>query len=198
MKRLGSLSIALAVAFLASSAQAAKYDIDKVHSSVSFKVKHLGTWFQGGFTDFSGTVDYDEKAPAKSSVEATIQIASIDTRSSKRDDHLKSPDFFDAAKYPVMTFKSAKVTKAGKDKLAVAGVLSLHGVDKPVTLDVETSGDIDAPGGGVKAGFSATTTIKRSDFGIIWNKTLEKGGFILGDEVKISIDIEAAKAEAAK
>lgn len=171
-------------ALAASSAQAAKYAIDKDHSSVMFKIRHLTGKTDGAFTDFSGTFEFDEKQPAKSAVEATIRIGSIDTRNAKRDGHLKTADFFDVEKFPAMAYKSTKVTPAGKNKFKVLGNLSLHGASKPVALNVEYFGEAKAKDA-VVAGFSATGKLSRKDFGV--------GGMMLGDDVEIFIEIEAVK-----
>ena len=178
----------LAVLFIALSAasdtQAAKYTIDKDHSSVMFKIRHLTGKTDGAFTDFAGTFEFDEKQPAKSSVEATIQIASVDTRNAKRDGHLRTADFFDVEKFPAMTYKSTKVTSAGKNKFKVLGTLSMHGVEKPVTLNVEYFGEAKAKDA-VVAGFSATGKLNRKDFGV--------GGLMLGEDVEIFLEVEAVK-----
>jgi polyisoprenoid-binding protein YceI len=187
------LTLALSLS-LASSARAAAYTIDAAHSSVSFKIKHLASRVVGSFKDFSGTIEFDEKAPKKASVDATIQTASIDTRNEKRDGHLRSADFFEAEKYPTITFKSKKVEAAVKDKLKVTGDFTMHGVTKPVTLNVEYLGSAKDPAGKVRAGFSATGKLNRKDFGIVWNKALDNGGFILGDDVEVAIEIEAIPA----
>ncbi len=175
------------------SVQAAVYSIDPAHSTVGFKVRHLVSQVPGTFSKFSGTIDYDPAAPGKGSVETSIETASIDTHNEKRDGHLRSADFLEVEKYPQMTFKSRRVRPAGKDKLEVLGDLTLHGVTKPATLFVDVSGMTKDPWGGTRTGFSAITQIKRSDYGIIWNKTLESGGMLLGDDVNISIEIEAVQ-----
>lgn len=174
-----------------SSAQAAKYTIDKEHSNISFKIRHLASRVPGSFTNFSGNFDFDEKAPQKSSVEATIQIASIDTRNADRDGHLKTADFFDAEKFPTATYKSTKTVALGKGRFRVNGVLNLHGMEKPVSLDVEHLGTEKNFKGKITAGFSAKGKFNRKDFGIVWNKVLDSGSAILGDEVELSIEVEA-------
>jgi len=184
---------ALLIAVSVSSAQAAKYVIDKEHSSISFKVRHLASRVPGSFTDFSGTFEFDEKNPKKASAEAVIQVDSINTRNAKRDGHLKSADFFDAAKYPTATFKATKLAAEGEGKWKLTGMLNLHGVEKPVTLDVEYAGEAKSPQGKTLAGFSAKGTINRKDFGIVYNSTLETGGLMLGEDVDLDIEIEAIK-----
>lgn len=202
-------SKSLAVFFISllcftQTVQAAVYEIDQSHSSVSFKIKHLFSNVKGQFNDFEGTIDYDAANPEASKAEATIQAASIDTNHEKRDEHLRNPDFFDVEKYPRLTFKSTRVEKISDTKAKVEGLLSIHGVEKPVVLDVEFLGTGRDPWGNAKAGFTATTKINRKDFGIVWNQALETGGVLLGDEVEITLEIEAnqkaqeQEAEAAK
>ena len=173
------------------SAHAAKYTIDKEHSNVAFKIRHLASRVPGSFTDFSGSFEFSEKDPQKSSLETVIQVASINTRNADRDGHLRTADFFDADKFPTATFKSAKVAGAGKDRFKVNGVLNLHGVEKPVVLDVEYLGTAKNFKGKTTAGFSAKGKFNRKDFGIVWNKVLDTGSAILGDEVELSIEVEA-------
>lgn len=181
---------------LCSTAFAEKYEIDSAHASAGFTVKHLMVSnVRGEFSDVKGTVVYDEAHPEKSSVDATIAVSTIDTRQTKRDDHLKSPDFFDAQKFPVMTYKSRKVEKVSDGHLKVIGDLTLHGVTKEVALDVEgPTGEVKDPWGNVKRGASATAKLSRKDFGLTWNKALETGGVVVGDEVAIHIDLELQKA----
>ncbi len=180
---------------LASPSLAETWKIDSAHSSAAFSVKHMMiSNVKGGFSKVSGTVTYDPKEPKASKVEATIEVATVDTREPKRDEHLRSADFFDVAKYPTITFKSTKVLSASKDKLKVEGDLTIHGVTKPVTLEVEgPSSPIKDPKGNEKVGASATATINRKDFGIIWNKAMDNGGVMLGEEVPVSIDVELSK-----
>lgn len=177
-----------------AQAETATLNIDPTHSSVNFTIRHLVSKVKGSFNDLTGTLTVDEKAPEKSSVKAVIKTASIDTNNKKRDDHLKDADFFDAAKHPEITFVSKKITGKGK-KWKVDGTLSMHGVEKPVTLDMEYLGSEKDPQGKTRAGFSAKTKIKRKDFGISWNKTLDKGGLMLGEDVDVEIEIEAIKEE---
>ncbi len=186
------LSAALALAFPAF-AGSTSYDIDGAHSQVGFAVKHLMvSTVRGEFTKFAGSVVIDDDLP-KSKVEATIEVGSISTREPKRDEHLKSPDFFDAAKNPSITFKSTKVEVAG-EKLKITGDLSMHGVTKSVVLEGEKpTGESKDPWGNVKRGVSATTTVNRKDFGLNWNKALETGGVVVSDEVKITLDLELNK-----
>jgi polyisoprenoid-binding protein YceI len=171
---------------------ASTWDIDPAHSSVEFSVRHLMvSTVKGNFQKVSGFVDIDDKNITKSSVEVTIEAASIDTREPKRDGHLKSPDFFDAAKYPTVTFKSTKVEKAGNGKLKVTGDLSIHGVTKPVVLMVEgLTPEVKDPWGNARRGASATTSVNRKDFGVSWAKTMDNGGAVVGEEVAIQLEAE--------
>ena len=197
---------ALALVTLSSPvfAAPAKYMVDKAHSEIGFDVRHFFSKVHGRFEDFQGTILFDSEDPAKISVDASAVTASISTDNEKRDGHLKSADFFDAEHYPSLTFKSTKVTRAGKDKYKIAGDLTMRGVTKPVTFDAEFlgAGDVGIGGQsiGAKAGFTATTVVNRKDFGISWNKTLDNGSLMLADEVTLVINIEASlvKDEAQK
>jgi polyisoprenoid-binding protein YceI len=177
---------------LSSFAFAAAYDIDAAHAAATFSVKHLGiSSVNGTLGDVTGTVELDEKDVTKSKVDATIDVKGINTKQSKRDDHLRSPDFFDVEKYPTITFKSSKVEKGAGNKVKVMGDLTMHGVTKPVVLDGELAPEVANPFSGAKTrGFSATTTLNRKDFGLNWNKALEAGGVLVGDDVKVQIEAE--------
>jgi len=194
MKRLIGLIVAVAL-MVPFYAQAATYTLDPAHTSIGFRVKHLMiTNVKGAFEKFQGTLVLDEKDITKSKLSATIDIASINTNIGKRDDHLRSADFFDAAKYPTMTFESTKIEKAGADKLKVTGNLTIRGVTKPVVLNVEgLNQEIKSPQGVLKRGASATGTINRQDFGVSWNKKLDAGGVVVADEVHIIIDAQLDK-----
>jgi polyisoprenoid-binding protein YceI len=187
-----------AVAALATLAalplRAETYSIDPGHSEVGFTVRHMVTNVRGRFNDFSGTVNMDPKNLPKSSVEFHVKATSIDTAVPDRDKHLRSADFFDVEKYPEITFKSESIAPAGKDKYNVTGTLTLHGVSKKVTLPVSFLGQAKDPWGGTRAGFETATTLNRKDYGISWNKALDSGGVLLGEDVKVEINIEA-KAE---
>jgi polyisoprenoid-binding protein YceI len=192
------IALALALVSFASAASAAPltFEIDKVHSQVGFSIRHFFSKVPGQFKDFSGTIVMDPNAPAASSVEVTIQAASISTDNDARDKHLRSPDFFAADSFPTLTFKSTKVAPTGKDKVQVTGDLTMRGVTKSVVLDVEFLGmgevGVGGQSWGTKAGFEATTTVNRHDFGINWNKTLDAGGVMIGENVAISLHIEAS------
>jgi|SRR5262245_8292484 len=167
--------------------------IDPAHTHVAFAVKHLMiSTVRGRFTGVSGTVHTDEADPAKGDVEIEIDAATIDTREPQRDAHLKSPDFLDVEKFPKLTFKSTRVTGTA-DQFKVTGDLTIHGVTKQVVLDVTSEGRAKDPWGGERAGFTASTALKRGEFGLNWNQVLETGGFLVGDEIKISIDAELVK-----
>jgi len=189
----------LAVPLLASpgTALAADYTIDTVHSQVGFKVKHMMVSnVRGRFKVFTAKLGYDPKNVAATTLEASADATSIDTDMPKRDDHLRSPDFFDAAKFPTLTFKSKKVT--GKDgKLQVTGDLTIHGVTKEVTFDVDgPTPEYKTPWGGSKIGATATTRIDRETFGLKWNQALEAGGLLVGKEVDLVLELEFDKVEA--
>ena len=189
-----TLAAAIAVA-TAAAAHADTWQLDPAHTNVQFTVRHLMiSNVKGEFEKTTGTITTDGTNPSSVQIEATIDVSSLNTRVAKRDEHLKSPDFFDVAKYPTMTFKSTKVETAGEGKWKVTGDLTLHGVTKPVVLDVDgPTPVIKDPFGMSRVGASATTEINRGDYGLVWNKALEAGGVMVGDEVKISIDVEAIK-----
>lgn len=191
----------LAASFLVLSpalAQASTWDIDPVHSSVEFSVRHMMvSTVKGHFPKVKGTVELDEKDPTKSTVEVSIETASIDTREAKRDAHLKSAAFFDAAKFPAIAFKSTKVEKAGKGKFKVTGDLTMHGITKPVVLAVEgPSASIKDPYGRTVRGVMATGKLDRKDWGMTWNQALDSGGMVVSDEVKLEINAELAERAA--
>jgi polyisoprenoid-binding protein YceI len=186
-------SLLLAAALAAPTAAfGATYEIDASHSSAQFAVKHMMvSTVRGEFQKVSGTAVIDDKNLKASSIEAVIDAATINTREAKRDAHLKGADFFDVEKFPTITFKSTEVKKAGKDKYKVAGNLTMHGVTKPVVLDVESAAtELKDPWGNVKRGAVATTKLNRKDFGLNWNAALETGGVVVSDEVKVTIDLE--------
>ena len=172
------------------SAWATTYAIDKDHTTVGFKIRHLFSYVRGTFNDFSGTFEYAPGDPKQWKAEATIQMASIDTRVEQRDTHLRSTDFFDAATYPTMTFKSTEVTGVTPTSAKLHGLLTIHGVEQPVVLDVDIYGEGKDPWGNMRCGFTAKTTINRKDFGVTWNKALETGQLLVGDEVEITLEVE--------
>lgn len=189
-----ALGVALLLGAAAPEALAADtYSIDPAHSNIGFTVRHFFSKVPGHFTKVDGTIVYDAQDLAKSTVNVSIDTASIDTEEPKRDAHLKSPDFFDAEKYPKITFVSSKVTSAGANKAKVEGTLTIRGVSKPVTLDVDLLGTGPDGWGGVRSGFEARTKINRQDFGVAWNKAIEGGGTVLSDEVDIVLNVEAIR-----
>ena len=181
-----------AVLSLPASAATSTWQVDPAHSEALFSIRHLTiSTVRGGFSKIKGTISFDEKDPSKSVVDVAIDMSTVDTREPKRDDDLRSDKFFDVTKYPTMTFKSTKVEQVSAGKLKVTGDLTLHGVTKEVVLDVDgPSAAIKDPWGNQRAAASATTKINRQDFGVKWNKTIDNGGVMLGDEVSITIDVE--------
>jgi polyisoprenoid-binding protein YceI len=167
------------------------YQIDKGHSEVAFQVRHLLTKVRGQFGDFGGTIAFDEQNPANSTVNVAIQAASLNTQTGDRDNHLRSADFFEVDKYPTLAFTSASVKPRGAGAFDVVGNLTIHGVTKQVTLPVNYLGKAKDPWGNEKAAFETELTINRKDFGLNWNAALETGGFLVGDDVKISLSIQA-------
>ena len=171
------------------------WKIDPTHSAVEFSVRHLMiTTVRGRFTGVDGKVVNDASDPSKSSVEVVIDPATIDTREPQRDAHLRSADFFDVEKFPTLTFRSTGVEGRLGESFKLTGDLTIHGVTRPVVLDVTSEGQIKDAWGGLRSGFTATTRIKRSEFGLTWNQALETGGFLVSDEVKVSLDIEMLKS----
>ena len=171
------------------------WKIDPAHSLIEFGVRHMMiTTVKGRFAGVEGTVVFDEKNPSTAEVDVRIDAASIDTRESQRDAHLRSADFFDVEKYPHLTFKSKRVADRHGNHFQLAGDLTIHGVTREVILDVAEEGIGKDPWGGQRAGFSASTKIKRSEFGLTWNQVLETGGLLVGDDIKISLELELVKA----
>jgi len=193
MRRTTVATLALLVGLAGIASAADTWTIDKAHSEVNFKIKHLMSKVSGRFADFDATITTDFNNLGASGVTFTIQAASIDTANADRDKHLRSPDFFDVEKFPTITFTSSKITKTGDDSFDVTGILTMHGVSKEITLPVTFLGAGQDPWGNTKAGFEITTTLSRTDYGIVWNKALETGGFLLGNEVEVTINLEVAK-----
>jgi polyisoprenoid-binding protein YceI len=175
------------------------WNIDPAHTEVGFKVRHFFSQVHGVFHAVEGTIVFDEADPSVTKIDATVKVASVDTGNEKRDGHLQSADFFNAEKDSTLSFKSTKVTKAGKNKFKIAGDLTMRGVTKSVVFDAEFIGSsavsVGGQSWGSKAGFSATTLVNRKDFGINWNKTLDTGGLMVDDNVTIELNIEADKAQ---
>ena len=176
-----------------TSTKTTTYAIDKAHSEATFQVRHLLTKVRGHFSDFEGTIEYNEADPERSVVNITIQAASVDTRERDRDNHLRSADFFDVEKFPTLTFRNTAITRKG-ERFDVAGDLTIRGVTRPVTFDVTSLGKARDPWGNERIAFEAEATINRKDFGLNWNAALETGGFLVGDEVKISLSAQAIPA----
>jgi polyisoprenoid-binding protein YceI len=170
------------------------YAIDKAHSEVTFQVRHLLSRVRGRFSEFDGQVRFDPDHPDAGDVQFTIQAASIDTNQPDRDTHLRSADFFKVDEFPTLSFASSRVVPAGGDEFDVTGALTIRGVTRTVTLRVRYLGRASDPWGNEKLAFETETTINRKDYGLNWNAALETGGFLVGDEVKISIALQAAPA----
>ena len=177
---------------LPASAATTTWQIDPMHTAAQFSVKHLAiSTVRGGFSNVKGTVILDDADISKSSVDVTIDVSTVDTRTPDRDKDLKSDKFFDVAKYPTMTFKSTKVEQAGAGKLKVTGDLTIRGTTKSVVLDVDgPTAPVKDPWGNQRSAVTATTKINRQDFGVKWNATMDNGGVVVGDEVSITIDAE--------
>ena len=175
---------------IAPPAGATTYAIDKDHTTVGFKIRHLFSYVQGSFNAFEGSLTYVPGEPSQWTVKATIQAASIDTNVEKRDQHLRSKDFFDVEQFPTIEFSSTKVTDATPSSAKLHGLLTIHGVQKPVVLDLALHGEGKDPWGNVRSGFTAKTTINRKDYGLTWNQTLETGQLLVGEEVEIVLEVE--------
>ena len=195
MKQKTLAALALAAGIAAPTWAADTYVVDKSHGEVGFQATHLGiSKVKGWFRDYEGTIVADAAKPEASSVEFTIKVASIDTNSENRDKDLREGEgFFEAAKFPSIAFKSSKVAAKGKDAFDVTGTLTMHGVSKTVTLPVKVLGPITDPWKNVKYGFETQITLNRKDYGIVWNKLMDSGGLVVGDEVNVFISLEAAK-----
>ena len=193
MKTTSSLMLTLILALATVAPAADVYTIDGAHSDVNFKIRHLISQVNGRFVEFDGTVNVDFKNLDASSVTFSIDAASIDTDNEDRDTHLRSADFFDVEKHPAITFKSSKITKVGDNDYEVTGTFTMIGVSKEITLPVTYLGAVQDPWGNTKAGYELSTTINRKDYGMEWNKALDAGGFILGDDVEVAINLELTK-----
>src|SRR6266550_5306495 len=187
----------VAVCLVAASAFAAEpFIVDKAHSEANFQVRHLVSRISGKFDDFNGAISIDRANPAASSVEFNIKATSIDTGNDSRDKDLKGANFFEADKFPEISFKSTSIKPSSrKDVYDVTGTFTMHGVTKTVTLPVEFLGFIKDPWGGERAGFSTHITLNRKDYGINWNKVLDNGGTLLSDDVDVTVNIEASKSK---
>ena len=187
------LVMALLCGAMATPVSAAQYAIDPAHTSVGFSIPHLViSRVNGSFPDVKGEIVYDESDVAKSSVNVTINAASIDTNNADRDKHLRSGDFFETDKYSEITFKSARIEPQGDGYVAV-GTLTMHGVSKEVSIPFKITGTVKDPWGKTRLGAEASVTLNRQDYGIAWNKAMEGGGLVVGNEVKITLSVEAVK-----
>lgn len=188
-----ALGFALTAIAPAPANAATTYSIDPTHSEVSFRIRHFVSKVRGQFRDFSATIVKDDENPSASSVEFTVQAASIDTANERRDNHLRSADFFDVENHPALTFRSTSVEKVGENRYDVTGELTIRGVAKTITLPVWFEGEMADGRGGFRAAFATAVTLDRKDYGIVWNRVLDQGGTMLGDEVEVSIDLAAVR-----
>jgi len=198
MVKINRFSLALLLALflgVSAAAQTSSWTIDPKHSTAQFTVRHLAiSNVSGNFTNVTGTIDLNEKDITQSQVSAVIEVSSVDTRVSDRDKDLRSPNFFDVEKYPTIEFKSKRIVNSGGGKLQVIGDLTMHGTTREATLDVDgPTSELNDPWGNVRRGFSASTTLNRKDFGLIYNHALKTGEAVVGDNVKIQIDLELIK-----
>jgi polyisoprenoid-binding protein YceI len=195
VQKILSAVIASGLVLVSASALASDWDVDGSHSRVGFGIRHMMvSTVHGTFTKFTGTIAVDDVDVTKSKIHIDIDATSVNTQEAKRDEHLRSPDFFDTAHFPKLTFDATKIEKAGPDKLNVTGNLTIKNVTKPVTLTVTgLTGEVKDAWGGVRRGATATGKISRKDFGLTWNKALEAGGVAVGDDVTLEIEIELTK-----
>jgi polyisoprenoid-binding protein YceI len=190
-------AVALAAVLAASPAFGAEsFIVDKSHSEVGFQIRHMMSKVRGRFNEYEGRIVADRAKPENSSVELTIQAASIDTANANRDKDLRSANFFDTETYPTITFKSSRMTPKGKDAYDVTGTLTMRGVSKEITVPVTVLGIMKNQRGIETAGFETAVTLNRKDFGITWNRAMDTGGVLLGEDVSISINLQARKEEA--
>jgi len=196
LRRVATVACIMGSLLLGSGVEAkpTTWTIDPNHSRITFSIRHIFSKVPGNFDTFSGTIQFDPDRPATASTQVEIDAKSIDTKVERRDNDLRGPNFFDVEKYPTLSFTSTGVKDLGNGTLEVIGNLSMHGVTKPVTLATTVLGSGPATNGQVRAGFEATTTIDRKDYGIVWNRPLDQGGLLLGDDVVIQINIEAVAA----
>ena len=195
--RLSAAVVFAASLILPTLSLANDYKVDADHTSVTFRIRHLFSYVEGRFDKFEGNIKFDADNPDRTVIDGFIDVASINTNVEERDTHLRGKDFFHVEEFPKIEFKSSKVTDLGADKKSgkLHGTLKIHGVEKPVVLDVQFLGEGADPWGNKVAGFSATAKLNRKDFGLEWNETLETGGVLVGDEVKIQLDVEGILSE---
>ncbi|MGE5814749.1 MAG: YceI family protein [Acidobacteriota bacterium] len=175
----------------ATSTTTRTFVIDKAHSEAIFQVRHLLSKVRGRFSDFEGTIEFDEENPENSTVQFTVHTSSIDTNQPDRDAHLRSGDFFSVEEFPTLSFRSTGITPRGDKKYGVTGELTMHGVTRTVVIPVEYLGKARDPWGNEKLAFEGEVTLNRKDFGLNWNAALETGGFLVGDEVRVSLSVQA-------
>ena len=188
-----TITILVSMIFAAQLSSAATYKVDPIHSQVEFTVDHLVVFkVNGSFNEYEGEIEADSASKSLTSAKAEIKVASIDTREAKRDGHLLSADFFDAENHPLMTFNSNRIEGSGEN-ITVYGVLTIRGTTKEVVLKGSFRGENTDPWGNVRAGFSASTVINRHDYGLSWNKALETGGFVVGDDVTIRLEMQGVR-----
>ena len=190
MRRRVAIGVLVGIVLSAQAAGAATYTIDPDHTTVEFKIHHLLSYVRGTFNQFEGTFEYAPEHPEQWKANATIQAASIDTRVDKRDAHLRSPDFFAVEQYPTITFRSTAAADAVPTGAKLHGLLTIHGVEQPVVLDLTIHGLVADPWGNQRAAFTATTAINRKDFGLAWNKAVETGQLLVGETVEIILEVE--------
>jgi polyisoprenoid-binding protein YceI len=191
------MAIGLTAALAGPAAAAENYTVDKQHTEAAFQVRHLFTKVRGTFRDLSGSIAWDKAKPELSSVEFRLKTGSVDTGVEQRDTHLKSEDFFWVEKHPEIVFKSTKIVAKGTNAFDVTGDITIRGVTKSITLPVTFLGETKDPWGNLKAGFETAITLNRKDFGLVWNKALDSGGYLVGDDVEIQVNLEAGKQVAA-
>jgi polyisoprenoid-binding protein YceI len=197
MKRVLSFVVAVLLSSVAFAGET--FVVDKYHSEATFQIRHLITRVSGRFNEVSGSINVERSNPTLSSVEFTIKTASIDTGVAPRDNDLRGPNFFEVDKYPEITFKSTSIKPSGKkDVYDVTGAFTMHGVTKIITIPVEFLGFAKDPQGKERAGFVAHTSLNRQDYGIKWNKALDNGGALLGDDVDITVNVDAVRSDEAK
>jgi len=187
------LTLAAAVALATPALAGQTYAIDGSHATVLFQVRHFMTQVAGKFQKFDGQIEINREEPERSTVRFTIDAASVDTNQERRDNHLRSADFFDVENHPKITFASTSVRPAGDETYEVTGDFTMRGVTKRITLPVRVLGELKDPWGNHRIGFAVETTINRKDYGVSWNQTLDQGGLVLGDDVKVSINLEAVQ-----
>jgi len=191
MIRAAAIGVAVLGVLVPDIRSAESYQVDPVHSDITFKVRHLVSYVTGHFREFSGLIDIDRENLENSSVSLTIMTSSVDTGNAKRDEHLRSDEFFDAEKFPEITFKSKSLEHKSGDTYGVSGTFSMHGVEETLSIPVEALGFTDHARFGKRAGFTASFTLDRDTYGIDWNLPMDSGTLVLGNEISIEINIEA-------